>query len=353
MDMGRANTFLNHAVELGYSYPCGGMILAIVSAIGLFKVITMTLSYFAIIADVFILPRPSLAKYGAKPGSPRAWAVVTGATAGIGEQFSHQLAQNGFNLAIVSRSETKLQQFRTQLEDKYKIKVEYLAFDAAKDDPDSYARLGEFVKDLDVSVLVNNVGVSHEMPVSFLETSDQELRDIIIINNMATLKITQTVLPRMIATVDKKTVKRGLVLTMGSFAGLVPTPLLATYSGSKAFLNGWSSAMARELVDQNIDVQLILSHLVTSNMSKIRRSSALVPTAKVFVRSVFQSIGRRSGAQERYAVSTPYWSHALMHWWMDNTFGVFSKLFVNINYNMHVDIRRRVLRKREREAKQK
>ncbi|ANB13575.1 ketoreductase [Sugiyamaella lignohabitans] len=353
-----ACSYLREIAEIGKDHPVVGAVVGGLAAIGLFKVITGLLSYFTMLADLFILPRPDLSKYGAGSGSNkgRAWAIVTGATAGIGEQFAHQLAAKGFNVGIISRTTGKLETVQKELQEKCPgVSVKYLAFDASKDEPESYTALEKFIEELDnVTVLINNVGQSHSIPVPFIETPEQEMRDIITINNIATLKITQIIAPKIIASTGKgKAFKRGLILTMGSFAGLTPTPLLATYSGSKAFLQSWSNALARELQPQGVDVQLVISYLVTSNMSKIRRTSALIPNPKQFVKSVFQSIGRRSGAQERYATTTPYWSHALLHWWMETAAGVFGKLIIGINYNMHVDIRKRALKKAERLAKQK
>lgn len=344
-------TFFNNLAAVCLSAPLYGVIVGVVAVVGLFKTVTLVLSYGSMLADLFVLAPKNLKKYGAKSGS--SYALVTGCTAGIGEQFAHKLAKQGYNLALVSRTESKLVELKNTLEAKYNIKAEYLAIDIATDAPENYSKLSQFVAPLDVQVLINNVGQSHSMPVPFLETSDEEMRAIININNVATLKISQIVISRIEKTIGADKSKRGLVLTMGSFAGLTPTPLLATYSGSKAFLQSWNNAIARELEPKRIDCQLFISYLVTSNMSKIRKTSAMVPNPRQFVNSCFQSIGRRAGAQDRYASSTPYWSHALMHWWIDNAVGVWSKLVIGINYNFHVSIRKRALRKAEREAKQK
>ena len=196
----------------------------------------------------------------------------------------------------------------------------------------------------DVSILVNNVGLSHAIPVPFAETPEQEMKDIVTINCMATLRVTQLVVPGMIKR------RHGLILTMASFGGLLPTPLLATYSGSKAFLQQWSSALASELAP-NITVQVVQSYLVTSAMSKIRRSSLLVPTPKQFVPAALGKIGRAGGAQGVVATSTPYWAHGLMHWGIATFVGTMNFVVVEINRRMHEGIRQRALAKAEREAK--
>ena len=206
-----------------------------------------------------------------------------------------------------------------------------------------YDKLAALVKDKDIAVLINNVGQSHSVPVPFVETPESEMNNIITINCTATLRVTKLVLPTLLAR------KRGLVLTMGSFGGLLPTPLLATYSGSKAFLQQWSNALASELEPSGITVHFIHSYLVTSAMSKIRRSSLFVPSEKPFVKSVLSKIGRRGGSIGYAYSGSPYWSHGLMMAGIISVLGVYSEWLAGINRNMHVDIRRRALAKAERE----
>ena len=206
-----------------------------------------------------------------------------------------------------------------------------------------YDKLAALVKDKDIAVLINNVGQSHSIPVPFAETLESEMNNIITINCTATLRVTKLVLPTLLAR------KRGLVLTMGSFGGLLPTPFLATYSGSKAFLQQWSNSLASELEPSGITVHFIHSYLVTSAMSKIRRSSLFVPSEKHFVRSVLSKIGRRGGSIGYAYSGSPYWSHGLMIAGIISVLGVYSEWLAGINRNMHVDIRRRALARAERE----
>lgn len=264
------------------------------------------------------------------------------------------MAKKGLNVILVSRTESKLEALAKEIAEKYKVKVQIIAFDASTDLPANYEAIKQALGTVDnVTVLINNVGQSHSIPVPFLETSTKEMSDIITINNIATLKITQLVAPKIVESA-KNLKTKGLILTMGSFSGLTPTPLLATYSGSKAFLQAWNNALARELQPQNVDCQIVLSYLVASAMSKIRRTSAMIPSPKQFVHFALKLAGtKRGGAQERYATCTPYWSHALFHWWINAIVGVWSKVVININYNMHVDIRKRALKKAERLAKEK
>lgn len=84
----------------------------------------------------------------------------------------------------------------------------------------------------------------------FVESREQENIDIINID-ATVLSIAHAVLPGMIQS------RRGLILVVGSFAGLIPTPLLATYSGSRAFVSTFTSALAEEVKRHNIVVQYL------------------------------------------------------------------------------------------------
>jgi len=215
---------------------------------------------------------------------------------------------------------------------------------AANRDAD-FDALKQLIADLDVSILINNVGLSHDIPVPFLHTDPKEMRDIITINCLGTLRTTAIVAPKLVAN------RRGLILTMASFGGVFPTPLLATYSGSKAFLQQWGTALGAELAPHNVTVQVVQSHLVTSAMSKIRRSSAMVPTPKAFVRACLGRVGRSGGSQGIAYTGTPWWAHGFMQWGIVTFAGQMGNFVLERNRSMHEAIRRRALRKRERDSK--
>ncbi|KAK9454966.1 hypothetical protein V1511DRAFT_378290 [Dipodascopsis uninucleata] len=323
--------------------PVFAVAMVVLASIGAMKLSTLFFKSTRLIAELFILPGTNFAKYGAGKG---AWAVLTGASDGIGKEFAMQLAKKKFNVVLISRTESKLIEVANEITEKSKVETKIVPVDFAHATEQDYDRIQSAIADLDVSILINNVGQSHSIPVPFSETDITELENIININDMATLKVTRLVLPRMIA---RK--KPGLVLTMGSFGGLLPTPYLAVYSGSKAFLQYWSSALATELKPHKIDVELVISYLVTSAMSKIKRTSLMIPNPRQFVQSTLSSVGLSRGSQGRIATSTPYWSHALLQFVIENAIGIYSGIVAKINLNMHIDIRRRALKKAERQKK--
>lgn len=266
---------------------------------------------------------------------------MTGASDGLGKEYAKQLAAKGFNVVLVSRTQSKLEALASELSG---VQTKVLAMDYSQDKDADYDRLAQLVENLDVAILINNVGQSHSIPVRFIETDKKELQNIVTINCLGTLKTTQIIAPGMAQR------KRGLILTMGSFGGWMPIPLLATYGGSKAFLQHWSSALAGEMKEHNVDVYLVLGYLICSAMSKVRRPSALVPTPRPFVRAALGKVGLGSTQHHAYSY-TPWWSHAIMQWWVEKTIGIGSKVGMVFNRKGHEDIRARALRKAAREAK--
>lgn len=269
--------------------------------------------------------------------------MITGASEGIGKEFALQLAARGFNTLLVSRTASKLDALASEISSKHNVQTKPLAMDFSKNEDADYEKLQSLAAGLDIAILINNVGQSHSIPVPFLQTPQKEMSDIININCMGTLRVTQIIGPLMIQR------RRGLILTMASFGGILPTPLLATYSGSKAFLQQWSTALGAELAPQGVQVELVQSYLVTGAMSKIRRASAFIPTPKAFVRTVLAKIGRSGGAQGIAYTSTPYWAHGLMHWGIATFAGTMNNFVLARNRDMHESIRMRALKKASRE----
>ncbi|KIO33893.1 hypothetical protein M407DRAFT_240809 [Tulasnella calospora MUT 4182] len=315
------------------------------AAIGALTLSCYAWNFIKLVTKSFIVPGYNLKKFGAKNGR---WAVVTGATDGIGREFALQLAKAGFNVFIASRSMDKLEAVRKEINDANSgtnVQVQVHAIDFSRRDAQAegeWSRLGDALKKLDIGVLVNNVGKSYDIPAYFDDVPTKDNEDIVQININATMRMTQIALPAML------TKKNGLILNIGSFAGSVPGPMLATYSASKAFLSTWSQALADEYKSRGIVVEHVHTYFVVSAMSKIRKPSLLIPTAKTYVRSVLKHIGTGAGAMPGVtATTTPYWPQAFMSWFI----GYLPRWFtIRWTHNLHIDIRKRALKKREREA---
>jgi len=319
-------------------------ICAFFYVLGGFTFLKFAIKTLVVFGETFILPGTNLTKFGAGKG---AWAVVTGASDGIGREYAIQLARKGFNILVVARNETALESVTGEIASgtKGKVQSKTVILDVSKPDHRGWEQLEQVLNGIQVGILVNNVGKSHTYPVYFAESEPFELSDILAVNVGATVRITRMVLPGM---VKRKT---GLVLNIGSFSGIVPSPMLATYSGSKAFIDTFSTALAEEVRKHGITVQCVNPYFVVSKMSKIRTSSIMIPTPDAFVSASLNRVGLAGGARfvSRPAGSAPYWSHSLLEYFV-GMLG-WKQATVIYTHELHKGIRKRVDKKLAREAK--
>lgn len=138
-----------------------------------------------------VVPRRNLhARYGG------GWALVTGASDGLGEQYAHQLARSGFNIILMARNEAKLSEKAKEIRAAYNVETQVVVFDFAKlATPESVAELQGLLSTLkqDISILVNNVGTAE---VGFLHNNSvQTVMTMINVNVNAQVYMTQAMLP--------------------------------------------------------------------------------------------------------------------------------------------------------------
>ncbi|KAH6570498.1 hypothetical protein BASA50_010640 [Batrachochytrium salamandrivorans] len=281
----------------------------------------------------------SIDRDGTGKSTSRPWAVVTGASDGIGKEFVLQLAHLGYNIVLISRSETKLQAVVDTLQKKKATaatKTVVLPVDYTTAGDEQYLAVKAVLSPLHIAVLVNNVATNHAFPVAFNDETPDMIDNIVQVNIVAQLRMTRLVLPQMIAR------KAGTIINIGSMAGKVPSAYLSVYSASKAFLRFWSQALALEVQPSGVHVEHINTYFVATAMSKIRKTTWLAPTPKAYVQAVIANVGSSTN-------STPYPSHSLLNWIIDRF--VPESIMMQASAEMHLDIRKRALAKQARDAK--
>ena len=164
-------------------------------------------------------------------------ALITGASAGIGAAFAQELAARQTNLFLVARSEEKLQQLAQQLQDQYKIRVDFLVQDltapaAAKNVFDAVTQKG-----LTIDLLINNAGFGEYG--AFAELDGERQVKMVQLNILALVDLTHQFLPGMQQ-------RRGSIINMASTAAFQPMPYFSVYAASKAFILSFSEALWAE-----------------------------------------------------------------------------------------------------------
>ena len=264
------------------------MFLAAVGVIAilvvLFKILHFAYQHLGVSTDYKV--------YGAKQG---AWAVVTGASEGIGKGFALALAEKGFNLVIISRREDSLKPVAEKATT-FGVQTKIVPLDC--NTPDAVQKLVAAVQGLDVSVLVNNVGLNTRYPENLVDTPDNEIDNMINVNVTFTTKLTKAFIPIL-------SKRRSIIFNMSSFTGRCPVAMMSVYSATKSYVDVFSRALAAELKPVGIDVTSVLPHYVVSVMSGIRKASLTIPEAVPFARTALKQAGCGS-----YAIA-PHWAHDL------------------------------------------
>ena len=181
--------------------------------------------------------------------TPKPVALVTGASSGIGAEFARALAARGDDLVVVARDASRLDALAEQLEKEYGVDVEVLSADltSKKGRAVVEARL-ESVEPA-VELLVNNAGMGTYG--KFGELPREGEARVIRLNVLALVQLTHAALPGMIERGG------GGIINVSSLAGHQPTPLNATYGGTKAFVTSFSQALHEELRGTGVKVMVL------------------------------------------------------------------------------------------------
>lgn len=177
------------------------------------------------------------------------WALVTGASSGLGVDFARELADRDMNLILVARRKEKLAEVREQLIEDYEVEVEILPRDlSARDAP---RKLFEELKNrgLEIEVLINNAGFG--LYGKFQDQELDHLQDMIDLNVRTLTGLTHLVLPEMLERGS------GYILQVASNGAYQPTPGYAVYSATKSFVLSFGEALNYELKGSPVSVTVV------------------------------------------------------------------------------------------------
>jgi len=215
------------------------------------------------------------------------WAVVTGSSDGIGRAYAEQLAAKGLNVVLISRTLSKLEEVAEGIHARYKVQTKVLAVDFSSNDRKCYEVIRQLVADLDVAVLVNNVGMSFPYPEYYTLVEDGEkLFDQLIQANCTAA----TLMIRMILTGMMER-RKGVIINVSSLSNMYPLPLLSVYAASKSYMEYLSQALTTEYKRFGIVVQSVKPAFVSTKMSKILKATINVPTPDAYVRQALTTVG--------------------------------------------------------------
>ena len=177
------------------------------------------------------------------------WALVTGASAGIGAEFARKLAERGMHLVLVARRQELLQQLADELDTRHGSKCEVLAADLS--DPSEVRRLAGEVqtRGITIELLVNNAGFA---VVGELENIDADrVQEMLRLNVGGLTDLTYRFLPGMVER------QHGAVVNVSSISGFQPVAYMAAYAATKAYILHFSEALWAEVRDRGVTVMAL------------------------------------------------------------------------------------------------
>ena len=250
------------------------------------------------------------------------WALVTGASGGIGEQFAHQIASKGLDVVLVARNAKKLAALKEELSSSHQVEAKIIAADLSTESGIDAVITG--TADLEIGLLVNNVGREDSdhflnIPIAnHLQTIDLNVRTPMVLTHHFGAKM-----------VEKK---RGGVISMSSIVAFQGVPLIANYAGTKAYSLIFFESVAAEFEKHKIDVLVTAPGFTDTKLGSRYDFSGtpMKPLAPEFVaRKAISQLGRKRLSIPGVINGFLYWSGKRLFSRARNTksFGsVFSKV---------------------------
>jgi hypothetical protein len=226
----------------------------------------------------FAPPRPDLReRYGE-------WALVTGASAGIGAEFARALAREGLSCVLTARREDRLRALATELEERHGVATRVVAADLAA--PHGTQTLLDAVRDLPIAVFINNAGFGYAG--RFDKQDPERLRAMVEVNCVAPTVLANRLLVAM------RERGRGAMIITGSIAGRQPLPRHALYGATKAFDLLLGEALWAEYRGTGVDVLVLEPGPTESEFREVAGETRAVgePAAHV-VALAFEALGRQ------------------------------------------------------------
>lgn len=195
------------------------------------------------------------------------YALITGASAGIGKQMAIECAKRNYNLFLISLPGSGLESLAGELKEKYPVQVHTLAIDLTQEDAPARVHRYAAQNNIVVKLLANNAGVGFN---GKLETQSVELIDkMILLNVRVSTLLIFLFLPEM------KKLDKAYIINISSFAGLIPLPYKSVYAATKTYLLFLTQAINYELKGSNVKALSVHPSGVSSEraLDNIRKSS--------------------------------------------------------------------------------
>jgi hypothetical protein len=225
------------------------------------------------------------------------WAVVTGASSGIGREFASRLAGLGINVVLVARRERRLEELAAALRAAHRIEAMSVALDLASSGAVDALRGRLTEAGVDVAMLVNNAGAGRWG--RFEGTAQDAYGKMIRLNVEALVALCHAFLPDLAARTPSA------VVNVSSQAALQPVPYLAVYAATKAFVQSFSLALYEEWRARGVYVQTLLPGPTDTEFDQVAGAYASALERRASPADVVRASFAAFAGQEPLATSAP------------------------------------------------
>lgn len=269
-------------------------------ALGLMRVIRPLLTSLVVMQQELRAPTDLIARYG---GGKPCWAVVTGASSGIGAAFATELAARGFHVTLIARRKDQLEERAVAIRNEYGVQAAVLEADLSETFLTDSACLKlrgdiEAATGGDVGILVCAAGNS-DLARHFTDKSLARNRELLHLNCLGTVGMIQMLMPSLIHRQS-----RSAIVTLGALTAQAPLACFATSTANKSYIRGFSRCIAAEYADQ---LDVVCAHPLAVQSEILKTASPGSITSEAYAKGILKRLGL-PGLIESYGD----WKHELV-----------------------------------------
>lgn len=246
------------------------------------------------------------------------WALITGASSGIGRAISEQVAQQGINIVAVARNQDNLDSLKEGLEDQYDITVKTISADLSQ--PEANHSINKQTADLDIGLLIANAGIENNG--AFIDNTIEAEQKMLSLNTNSPMLLSHHFGKRFSAR------GRGGILLTSSLFGYQGVPFVSNYAATKAYILSLGEALNVELKPLGIDVTVLSPGLTDTAMPQnmaIDFSKMPITSHQpdVVARIGLKALGKKATVVPGFINKIYAWENRLMpRSWPVNLFGM-------------------------------
>lgn len=238
----------------------------------------------------------------------KGWTLITGCTDGIGKAMAFEIAKLGKKLILVSRNSEKLSALAKELRKAHNVETKVFQFDFTST---NYSPIIEFCEDLEIDVLINNVGMAPPVMKDFLDSTPTFNEQLVNVNILSVVRMTEILMPKMVSR------NFGAVVNISSTQAYHPVYYLATYGATKAFIAYLSDCLYKTYPNKGsrVKISCFTPNIVATNMTRFEEPPWYALTASEYAKDAVKAIGSVStttGAllhdiQMAFVFTLPWW----------------------------------------------